>query len=1055
MKSIIKPPQTLNEDSDIPRSEETSSSEPPESPLAAALRAFGRRVWALCRLDRLQRKSMYMTRYLSSQLKAVRSAPSYTSVYGEDNDGEYVLLPYGAWSIGWSFVMLGAICMLAFGIPIALAFQPDTKRYHIKDEGGWFWVERVLDALFLADVAVQLRTAVEMEGHMVTDLAYIGRLYRSSWFFPDLALALPYEVLVFAIPFTIFIDTFRIIKFLRLLRMGRILRQWKNGLFLRISELELIKFVGLILLSVHWLSCVLLIMGHRMRDDGREWLAVNEVEGKAHAKQYLLALVWTLQTMSSVGYGSPLLTTPQERHFAIWGMIIGSCIFAYGITSSINFYKEMYEAQKNFRHKMDLLYELCQSKTIPGPLAARMRQLFHLQNKMKKGGAAVETQSRILAELPPVLMREVILFINRHIVDNIDVLKASKPTRTRQIGGDLVACSCTSWIQGIPRVCAAKLVLAFQMTFYGPDEVIVRKGDTTNQSLFVIADGRAKMLGANRELVGHLGKHAVFGEFMMLDILKERTFTVVSETFCDVRVLPKEAFKRISASFPALKRTCLERALHNLRVDTQKKKVHKRRIEMMSEIEKQLRKLSLERRGPLHEQQHMFRRTRSDIKTHKRPSVKIHSSDDHLDSDADDKDHSPKKRISIAVDEGRQKDDKGGKPAPAARRGSGRKSSHGIWDTAEEELDEHGAALDEAMGEDLGEDIKAYLSRSDPRDEEHLTVTLNEMRGIFLMLDYAVKDHHADMMPLEEILMSDAAFEGTLDVGCQMSELQGGMGSPTCRGIVQEKLDLLQEDAGVGKDEADDEVLREVTASLKDITFEELTHAQRYIFDELSSRFKRWSIHKDRSDSTGSSSIAADREHLPSSFARFEKPDRLMTSVLGAQRIGRRPSSIGGANPANELFASAVDSTAAKEETGTADDENSRRASLVYQYDVPATNPKRDTRSGQLPASLLGPLPASSPFEPTKFISTLATNVTATLTSTLTKSRLTRAKSAVFRVESDSPPERSLIPITRRKPGLLPQHRTFHETVPVWGDMENESSNSSSASRGGRRGSIS
>ncbi|CEL93083.1 unnamed protein product [Vitrella brassicaformis CCMP3155] len=129
-----------------------------------------------------------------------------------------------------------------------------------------------------------------------------------------------------------------------------------------------------------------------IQDDGREWLAVNEVEGEAHAKQYLLALVWTLQTMSSVGHGSPLLTTPQERHFAVWGMIIGSCIFAYGITSSINFYKEMYEAQKYFRHKMDLLYELCQSKTIPGPLAARMRQLFHLQNKMKKGGAAVETQ---------------------------------------------------------------------------------------------------------------------------------------------------------------------------------------------------------------------------------------------------------------------------------------------------------------------------------------------------------------------------------------------------------------------------------------------------------------------------------------------------------------------------------------------------------------------------------------------------------------------------------------------------------------------------------------
>ena len=35
-----------------------------------------------------------------------------------------------------------------------------------------------------------------------------------------------------------------------------------------------------------------------------------------------------------------------------------------------------------------------------------------------------------------------------------------------------------------------------------------------------------------------------------------------------------------------------------------------------------------------------------------------------------------------------------------------------------------------------------------------------------------------------------------------MSELHGGMASPTGRGSVQEKLDLLQEDAGVGKDEA-------------------------------------------------------------------------------------------------------------------------------------------------------------------------------------------------------------------------------------------------------------
>ena len=127
---------------------------------------------------------------------------------------------------------------------------------------------------------------------------------------------------------------FRVIKLMRLLKRARVLKasrvmqralldfvmnQWEWTF----AVLKIVKLVVTLLIFAHWQACVWGLVSSYMADDGvPNWITAfdaqffDENSGTAAAgplDRYIAALYWSVQTLTSIGYGEMLPVNTTER----------------------------------------------------------------------------------------------------------------------------------------------------------------------------------------------------------------------------------------------------------------------------------------------------------------------------------------------------------------------------------------------------------------------------------------------------------------------------------------------------------------------------------------------------------------------------------------------------------------------------------------------------------------------------------------------------------------------------------------------------------------------
>lgn len=90
----------------------------------------------------------------------------------------------------------------------------------------------------------------------------------------------------------------------------------------------------------------------------------------------------------------------------------------------------------------------------------------------------------------------------------------------------------------------------FTCEVFNREDIIVNEGDS-GATMYYLHGGEAEVLvGPECECVATLSVGAIFGELAVLGVSDVRTTTVRASTFCDCRVLSKEAFNRLLDQFP-------------------------------------------------------------------------------------------------------------------------------------------------------------------------------------------------------------------------------------------------------------------------------------------------------------------------------------------------------------------------------------------------------------------------------------------------------------------------------------------------------------------------
>jgi hypothetical protein len=258
-----------------------------------------------------------------------------------DVNGDILVNPRSLIFFAWQLLGLSCALLCALFVPIEVAFSTTDLTPGTQLTGAFF------ELFFLLDMSLNFNLPIydKSSGCIISNRKLILNEYLKYWFWVDLASCVPLDICEVLIgPSRIHsvdwissvisaIRILKIFKLLRLLRADAILTSLQGHLTLQHWEVESLKLLFLLLMTIHFMGCGLFIVAD-WEDTQRTWLEENNLLRAPASVRYTCALYWATMTATTIGYGDIVLATPFERSYATLCMITGASIYAF-ITSRL------------------------------------------------------------------------------------------------------------------------------------------------------------------------------------------------------------------------------------------------------------------------------------------------------------------------------------------------------------------------------------------------------------------------------------------------------------------------------------------------------------------------------------------------------------------------------------------------------------------------------------------------------------------------------------------------------------------------------------------------
>src|SRR5574341_97399 len=397
----------------------------------------------------------------------------------------------------WDVLITLSATLAALIIPIKLVLGWQNR-------AGTVYVELIGTAVFSIDFFVHLqRSRYAKRDQFIPEKSRGPISLQKRWLIVDLLAAIPLG-LVFNIA---------LLRFLRLLKLARIaqfMQQWRQRAIKHSNLLRLTFFAYWLLLSAHWLAC--------------GWLALRGVSAASDDwTSYLRALYWTIQTLSTVGYGDVTPATNAETLYTMGVMIFGVGVYGYIIGNVASILANIDPAKAQHLASMERLTAFMNYRNIPPRLQKRLRDYYaYLWEKRMSFD-----ESNVVSALPPSLRTEVSLFLKRDIIEKVPLFQGASDEFIREI--------------------------ALQMTpvIFTPGDYVYKAGES-GRDMYFITQGTVEIVSKDgAEVYATLTDGDFFGEIALV-LSQLRTACVRAVSYCDLYRLDKEMFDRVLAHYPTI-----------------------------------------------------------------------------------------------------------------------------------------------------------------------------------------------------------------------------------------------------------------------------------------------------------------------------------------------------------------------------------------------------------------------------------------------------------------------------------------------------------------------
>jgi len=375
-----------------------------------------------------------------------------------------------------------------------------------------YWL---ITAIYFLDIAYSFNQSVKKGLVVHASRRSIARQYLRGWFTFDVLAAFPFSFLFSLVSrasqgelaegVAIGLGVLHMVK---VLKVNRYFRDIQVTLNVNPSLMRLVTFAFWFFTAVNIMSC--------------GWCLIGASEPQRPPfDQYIRAMYWCLTTIATIGYGdyTPNHDSNLQVIYTMVVMIFGVGMYGYIIGNVASLIANIDVARANYMKKMEEIGEFMRTKKLPAGLQGRVRDYYSYLWETRKSVSSVS----IVEELPHSLSMDILLYINRAILEKVALFKNANEIFIREV------------------------VQLLQPMVFLPDDYIIRQGEF-GDCMYFLSNGDVEVL-VNGVRVAALGQGSPFGETALIQGEK-RMASIRALTYCDVYMLSKKDFDTLRGQYP-------------------------------------------------------------------------------------------------------------------------------------------------------------------------------------------------------------------------------------------------------------------------------------------------------------------------------------------------------------------------------------------------------------------------------------------------------------------------------------------------------------------------